>query len=144
MSDELTPITRKEIFLAKAGGQNVVTPTPITREEIFLQAIIDNGSGGGGGTGGGGNVMIVTLTYDEDADDGTYTSSASATEIGTANSEGKVVIGKAEGIPFFVSVLDFMGMITINGIQLSEGSGTVNYHLFSMDTTTNKWKDTLL
>lgn len=59
MSDELTPITRKEIFLAKAGGQNVVTPTPITREETFLQAIIDNGSGGGGGTGGG--VLIVGI-----------------------------------------------------------------------------------
>jgi len=60
MSDELTPITRKEIFLAKAGGQNVVTPTPITREETFLQAIIDNGSGGGGGTGGG--VLVVNAT----------------------------------------------------------------------------------
>ena len=52
---ELTPITRKETFLAKVGGQNVVTPTPITREETFLQAIIDNGSGGG--TGGG--VLVV-------------------------------------------------------------------------------------
>lgn len=61
MSDELTPITRKETFLAKAGGQNVVTPTPITREEIFLQAIIDNG-GGGGGTGGG--VLVVNATGD--------------------------------------------------------------------------------
>ena len=60
MSDELTPITRKETFLAKAGGQNVVTPTPITREETFLQAIIDNGSGGGGGTGGG--AMVATAT----------------------------------------------------------------------------------
>ena len=67
MSDELTPITRKETFLAKAGGQNVVTPTPITREETFLQAIIDNGSGGGGG---GGGVLVVgmdmqTLTLDK-------------------------------------------------------------------------------
>lgn len=60
MSDELTPITRKETFLAKAGGQNVVTPTPITREETFLQAIIDNGSGGGGGTGGG--VLTISVT----------------------------------------------------------------------------------
>lgn len=98
----------------------------------------------GGGTGGGGNVMIVTLTYDEDADDGTYTSSASATEIVTANSEGKVVIGKDGGNPFFVSVFDFMGTITINGIQLIRGNGTVIYHLFSMDITTNKWTDTLL
>lgn len=56
---ELTPITRKETFLAKVGGQNVVTPTPITREETFLQAIIDNGSGGGGGTGGG--VLVCTM-----------------------------------------------------------------------------------
>lgn len=61
MSDELTPITRKETFLAKAGGQNVVTPTPITREETFLQAIIDNG-GGGGGTGGG--VLVATGVVD--------------------------------------------------------------------------------
>ena len=60
MSDELTPITREEIFLAKAGGQNVVTPTPITRKETFLQAIIDNGSGGGGGTGGG--VLVVSIS----------------------------------------------------------------------------------
>ncbi len=62
MSDELTPITRKETFLAKAGGQNVVTPTPITREETFLQAIIDNGSGGGGG---GGALLKVGITYSE-------------------------------------------------------------------------------
>lgn len=60
MSDELTPITRKETFLAKAGGQNVVTPTPITREETFLQAIIDNGGGGGGGGG-----AFVVHTTDE-------------------------------------------------------------------------------
>lgn len=70
MSDELTPITRKETFLAKAGGQNVVTPTPITREETFLQAIIDNGSGGGGGGGTGGGVLVVgvdmqTMTLDK-------------------------------------------------------------------------------
>ena len=62
MSDELTPITRKETFLAKAGGQNVETPTPITREETFLQAIIDNGSGGGGGGGTGGGTMVATAT----------------------------------------------------------------------------------
>lgn len=65
MSDELTPITRKETFLAKAGGQNVVTPTPITREETFLQAIIDNGGGGGGG--GGGGALIVNAVDDGEA-----------------------------------------------------------------------------
>jgi hypothetical protein len=43
---QLEPITRKELFLAKAAGMDVQTPEPITREEIFLSQI----SGGGGGT----------------------------------------------------------------------------------------------
>ena len=37
--ENLTPITRKEMFLAKAAGQNVKTPEPITREEMFLSKI---------------------------------------------------------------------------------------------------------
>lgn len=40
----MEPITRKEKFMAKAGGQNVKTPEPITREEKFLAQI----RGGGG------------------------------------------------------------------------------------------------
>lgn len=43
--ENLTPITRKEMFLAKAAGQNVETPEPATREEMFLSKI----SGGSGG-----------------------------------------------------------------------------------------------
>lgn len=46
--ENLTPITRKEMFLAKAAGQDIETPTPITREEIFLSKI----TGGGGGDSG--------------------------------------------------------------------------------------------
>lgn len=42
----MEPITRKEKFMAKAGGQNVKTPEPITREEYFLSKI----QGGGGVT----------------------------------------------------------------------------------------------
>jgi hypothetical protein len=42
--ENLTPITRKEMFLAKAAGQDVKTPQPITREEMFLSKI---SSGGG-------------------------------------------------------------------------------------------------
>lgn len=38
------PITRTEMFLAKAIGQDVNTPTPVTREELYLANI----SGGGG------------------------------------------------------------------------------------------------
>ena len=39
----MDPITRKEMFLAKAAGQNVTTPKPITREEMFLAKIAENG-----------------------------------------------------------------------------------------------------
>ena len=46
--EELTPITRREVFLAKAAGQEVETPTPVTREEVFLDAIAKGGGGGGG------------------------------------------------------------------------------------------------
>lgn len=45
---DLTPKTRKEKFLAKAGGQEVTVPAPpLTREEMFLQGIIDASDGGG-------------------------------------------------------------------------------------------------
>lgn len=41
---ELEPITRKEMFLAKAAGRDIETPEPITREEFFLSKIT-GGSG---------------------------------------------------------------------------------------------------
>ena len=53
---ELTPKTRKEVFLAAAAGQDVNTPTPITREDGFLDAIAK--SGGGGGSSGGGALVV--------------------------------------------------------------------------------------
>lgn len=52
--ENLTPITRKEMFLAKAAGQNVTTPEPITREEMFLSKIQGGSGGSGGGDGGSG------------------------------------------------------------------------------------------
>ena len=46
--ESLTPVTRREMFLAKAGGADIETPTPVTREEMFLSAITGGGGGGGG------------------------------------------------------------------------------------------------
>ena len=59
----IKPITREEMFLAKAGGQDVETPEPITRREKLLQGIIDNG-GGGGSTGGGGDANMLDALID--------------------------------------------------------------------------------
>lgn len=44
----MEPITRKEMFMAKAAGQSVNVPEPITREEKYLAAIAASGGGGGG------------------------------------------------------------------------------------------------
>lgn len=51
----MEPITRKEMFLAGAAGQDVPQLTPVTREEYFISQI----SAGGGGGGGGGNVLTL-------------------------------------------------------------------------------------
>ena len=37
--EQLEPITRKEMFLAKAAGMDIKTPEPITREEMFISMI---------------------------------------------------------------------------------------------------------
>lgn len=46
VGEQLEPITRKEMFLAKAAGMDIKTPEPITREEMFISMI---SSGGGAG-----------------------------------------------------------------------------------------------
>lgn len=58
----MKPITRVEVYLANAGGEDVDIPEPITREEIYLKQICDNiaALGGGGGGGGEGYIPIVT------------------------------------------------------------------------------------
>ena len=56
--DGLNPITRREVFLAAASGEQVETPEPITREEMYLKKIAE---------GGGGSSLP-----DTPAEDGTY------------------------------------------------------------------------
>ena len=63
----MKPITRVEVYLANAGGEDVDIPEPITREEIYLKQICDNiaalgGGGGSGGGGGGGEGYIPIVT----------------------------------------------------------------------------------
>lgn len=41
MSNELNPITREELFLAAAAGQDVTVPEPITRKEMFLAKLVN-------------------------------------------------------------------------------------------------------
>lgn len=54
----MKPITRVEVYLANAGGEEVDIPEPITREEIYLKQICDNIAALGGGSGGGGEGYI--------------------------------------------------------------------------------------
>lgn len=89
---ELNPVTRKEMFLAAAGGQDVTTPTPVTREEVFLDAIA---KGGGGGGSSGGGVLVVNVTETESDTHYIYTCDKTAGEILSALEE-KAVIFKYE------------------------------------------------
>lgn len=90
MSDKLNPITREEMYLAAAAGQEVEVPKPITRKEMFLAKLVnndaatpaavtrsemfiamaaENGAGGGGGEPGN-NAVVQPLEITEN---GTYT-----------------------------------------------------------------------
>lgn len=42
------PITRREVYLSAAAGEDASLPDPITREEVYLKAIAEGGGGGGG------------------------------------------------------------------------------------------------
>ncbi len=78
----MDPITRKETFLAKAGGQDVTTPTPVTREEYFLNEIANGG-------GGSSNKFIVTLT--PTAQDFSGVMDKTVEEINTAYEDGQEI-----------------------------------------------------
>lgn len=80
--ENLTPITRKEMFLAKAAGQNIQTPTPITREEMFLSKI----------TGDGGVVAFCVVTINDNDYCGPYNVIYNAYENGS-------IVNKQEVIP---------------------------------------------
>ena len=70
----MKPITRKEMLMAKAAGQDVPDLEPITREEYFLNQIAESGGGGGGG----GVVCDLTSEIIEDAPVITATMTAGA------------------------------------------------------------------
>ncbi len=63
---ELTPITRKEHFLAKAAGdQNALDLEPMTREEWFISQIQGGGGGGGAVSSVNGQTGAVVLVADD-------------------------------------------------------------------------------
>ena len=86
----LTPITRKEQFMAKAAGQDVTPPEPITREEMFLSDIAEHEEGQGGG-----GSLCVTFT----ADGNSATCDTAFDDIIVAISAGKWVYAMLDGKP---------------------------------------------
>lgn len=63
--EELTPVTRREVFLAKAAGQDVETPTPVTREEMYLKKIAENGGSSLPSVTDYDNGKVLTVVGDE-------------------------------------------------------------------------------
>ena len=114
--ENLTPITRKELFLAKAAGQVVETPMPITREEMFL----DNIQGGSGGSTLPRQQKVVDITENgtvEVTPDYGYTLSKVTAnvnvegnvEVFAATSDVDIFIVSAEGIDTLRDVVSLQG-----------------------------------
>lgn len=101
----MNPITRKEMFLASAGGQNVETPTPVTREEVFLDAIAKGGGGGGGSSGGG--VLVVNLTYDPEIE-GRVCDKTAGEIMAVADAGGSVAFKEAVENATYIEYLAFV------------------------------------
>lgn len=64
----MTPITRREMFMAKAVGEDVPTLEPITREEFFLSQISGGGGGGGSMEVDANTYTVGTLSWDGDTE----------------------------------------------------------------------------
>jgi hypothetical protein len=104
------------MFLAKAGGQDVQTPTPITREEMFLQKIIDNG-GTGGGSGGGsdtpsGNFKKKFISLARAKRAGSY-------KYDFVTTLGSTMLGDGEGVAYDEEILPTK---TLDGIKVTTES----------------------
>lgn len=112
----IEPITRKEMFMAKASGQNVNTPKPITREEKFLERIAENG---GKATSwkdlGETTVMGDTLTWDGDV-----------TGKVTTNIEGIMYV-KISDVP--PNEIDFSNGCAISYLEEGSPSSDSNVHV---------------
>ena len=55
----MKPTNRREMFLAKMAGENVVCPEPANREEMYMAKMAEGGSGGG--------VAVYTMNNDSTA-----------------------------------------------------------------------------
>ena len=108
MSDNLNPITREELFLAKAAGMNVQTPTPITRVEKFLDRI--------GKTGGNADLSEVYNQLDQLSKAIADKADKSALSLGFG-SDGKLYI--------MISGAPYGNGVEINGTVVPSGSVAV-------------------
>lgn len=117
------PITRKELFLAKAGGQDVKTPEPITREERFLAAIAE-----GGGSGGGSGLPEITTepvvimpqaTLSFTAYQGLYTS-----QTDFVADDGSTYVISWDGVDYTCTALTQGGMFALGNMAMIGGPDT--------------------
>ena len=107
----MKPITRKEMLMAKAAGQDVPDITPVTREEYFLNQIAESGGGGGGG----GSSKVYELTQDPDTQ--TFTLHATYNEImGDLSTGYPLVVRKTAREEDGVLFLDLFAIIVIAGL----------------------------
>ncbi|MBO5716132.1 MAG: hypothetical protein J6S23_07075 [Clostridia bacterium] len=137
----IEPITRKEKFLAKAGGQSVEELKPITREEMFLSKIVGGGSGGGVQPDWNQNDptaadYVKNRTHwvegsEERSFEVAAMSPTALAEI-SAFSVGDTVTVKVDGTEYSLVAFDDDGYITIGDtyVDLENGSGQYGWQIY--------------
>lgn len=103
--ESLEPITREEMFLAKAAGMDVDTPEPITRREMFLSMIQP-------GDGSGVTIRNQNKTFTEN---GQYKADSGYTGLGTVT----VAVPEPEPVEQATPAIeiDIYGKITASATQ---------------------------
>jgi hypothetical protein len=161
--ENLTPITRKEMFLAKAAGMDVATPEPITREEMFLSKIVGGGSAvltelvvtengvydeptadgwnkvtvnvAGGSGSGGGDIIDVTELPTEGIDEGVcYRVTKSREPLTYLNDNGRLLeFGEWLGSLGFTAQYHIVDTLPETPMGLDEETSTM--HVYILNTT---------
>lgn len=94
---DLTPITRKEMFIKRIYDKNQMIPEPITREEYFLKKA---------GEGSGGDVTIEQLNVTQN---GTYSESGKAYSpvvVNIPTPENAYLLESVEGLPSDIATFE--------------------------------------